>query len=180
MRPTDAAARRRLRAAWIARIASPLAGLLGRRPPALQVAALCLRGAAGAEQVLLITSRGSGRWVLPKGWPMKGRSLAGAAQREAWEEAGVTGAVGRAPLGTYHYLKYGRGGLGRRVSVNVYPLWLRRLEPHFPEAGQRDLGWFAPAEAAALVAEPELAALLRALPRHLPQRQPPRDAAAAT
>ncbi|MEI4484693.1 NUDIX hydrolase [Frigidibacter sp. MR17.14] len=156
--------------ALVRRLADGMARLLGRRPPALQVAALCLRGGRGREEVLLITSRETGRWVLPKGWPMKGRSLAGAAQREAWEEAGATGAVDRSPIGHYHYDKIVSGGLGRRVTVAVYAMHLRKLEPHFPEAGQRELGWFAPSEAARKVAEPELAALLASLPGRLAQR----------
>lgn len=57
--------------------------------PAEQTAALCTHPQTG--QVLLITSRDTGRWVLPKGWPMRGRSMAQAALIEAWEEAGVEG-----------------------------------------------------------------------------------------
>ena len=61
-------------------------GLLGYRPASLQVGALCLRIRDGKTQVLLITSRDTGRWVIPKGWPMRGRSLSGAAKQEAWEK----------------------------------------------------------------------------------------------
>ena len=80
-----------------------LGRILGRRPPALQVGALCLQ--AGTGKVLLVTSRGTGRWIIPKGWPMDGRSAGGAALREAWEEAGVRGQVEERPLGRYSYDK---------------------------------------------------------------------------
>lgn len=136
--------------------------LLGQRPPRLQVAALVLRRGELGPEVLLISSRDTGRWVLPKGWPMKGKSLATAAQREAWEEAGVTGPVCREPLGQYSYDKRDKGGLPRPVQVSVFAMTLRRLETGFPEEGKRKLIWVSPAEAARLVDEPELSALLSA------------------
>ena len=64
------------------------------RPERHQVAALCWRmGQGGAVEILLVTSRDTGRWVIPKGWPMDGKSASAAAAREAWEEAGVKGTV---------------------------------------------------------------------------------------
>ena len=137
-----------------------LAEMLGRKPPGLQVAALC-RDAAG--QVLLITSRGTGRWVLPKGWPMAGRSLAEAALREAWEEAGVRGRVGPDPVGRYSYGKDQDEGFSLPVEVQVFAVAVDGLAEDWPEAGQRRRAWFPPSQAAALVAEDELRALLRGL-----------------
>ena len=84
------------------RLRRGLARLLGARPPLLQVGAVCLDPATG--RVLLITSRGTGRWIIPKGWPMPGRSLAEAALQEAWEEAGVRAKTGE-EMGSYHYDK---------------------------------------------------------------------------
>jgi len=144
-----------------------VAALMGRRPPRLQVAALCLREKGGAQEVLLITSLDTGRWVLPKGWPMRGRSLGGAALREAWEEAGVNGAVAHDPVGHYGYRKRNRAGLARRVKVAVYPVRVRRMEKGYPEEGQRKLAWVTPAKGAGMVKEPELSALLADLPRRL-------------
>lgn len=125
-----------------------------------QVGALC-RDAQG--RVLLITSRGTGRWVIPKGWTMSGLTDAEAALREAWEEAGVEGGIGPDPVGEYRYDKGLRDGRTRQVVVRVFPASVSHLAEDWPEAGQRRRGWFTPAEAAALVAEPDLQALLRAL-----------------
>ncbi|MEH6774219.1 MAG: NUDIX hydrolase [Cereibacter changlensis] len=129
-----------------------------------QYAALCWRLDAGRVQVLLITSRDTGRWVIPKGWQVEGLSPAQSAAREAFEEAGVRGAVSDASLGHYHYDKAlcRRPGREDHVAcvVTVYPLQVADLASRFPERGQRKRKWFAPEKAARRVAEPELRALL--------------------
>lgn len=137
--------------------------LLGKRPPALQVAALCLDPDTG--RVLLITSRGTGRWVIPKGWPMEGRTLSGAAAREAWEEAGVRGRVGLEELGRYSYEKGLSRGFSIPVEVRVFPMQVESRASSFPEAGERRRKWFSPRKAAELVAEPGLRKILRSLPK---------------
>ena len=134
--------------------------LMGARQPALQVAALCVDGDTG--KVLMITSRGTGRWIIPKGWPMPGRSLAEAALQEAWEEAGVRAKTGE-EMGSYHYDKDQDRGFAVPVEVRVFLVAVEALADDFPERGERRRRWFAPSEAAGLVAEPELAALLRML-----------------
>lgn len=139
-----------------------LGRLLGRRPSAMQVAALCLDPDSG--HVLLITSRGTGRWIIPKGWPMAGRSLAEAAQQEAWEEAGVKGPANPREIGTYHYDKEQDRGFGIPVHVRVFIINVTDLADAFPEAGQRTRKWFSAAEAAELVAESGLKALLQSMP----------------
>lgn len=126
-----------------------------------QVGALCLD--AGGR-VLLITSRDTGRWVIPKGWTMPGRTLAEAALCEAWEEAGVEGRIGNLPIGRYRYDKILRNGKARPVVVQVFLAAVDGLAGDWPEAGQRIRRWFAPGEAATLVAEPELRQLLHILP----------------
>ena len=132
-----------------------------RRPRAMQVAALCVRtGADGGPEVLLITSRGTGRWVLPKGWPMAGRSLSEAAAQEAWEEAGVRGTVAALPLGRYGAEKQTDGGLSVPCRVEVFALQVTDIADRFPEAGQRTRRWVSPAAAAEMVREPDLRALL--------------------
>ncbi|MBC7146768.1 MAG: NUDIX hydrolase [Thioclava marina] len=138
-------------------------GILGHRPASLQVAALCLRVRDGKTQVLLITSRDTGRWVLPKGWPMRGRSLSGAAQQEAWEEAGARGLVEKEPIGDFHYDKILDSGLAVPTDVIVFLLRVEQLEKTYPEVGQRKRKWFAPKEAAGLVAEEGLQKILRNL-----------------
>lgn len=131
-----------------------------RLAPRLQVAALCYRVSGGRCEVLLVTSRETGRWVLPKGWPMPGRSPWSAAAREAFEEAGVLGRSGRVCIGQYSYDKLLKGGAAVPCRVCVYPLRVGKLLPDWPERRQRVRRWMTPRKAAARVAEPELAALL--------------------
>lgn len=140
-----------------------LRGLLGQRPDALQVAALCRRRAAGETQILLVSSLDTGRWIVPKGWPMRGRTLAEAALREAWEEAGVRGQVTPAPVGTFHYIKRLKSGLDRRCEVLCFFVDVEALDDDFPEAGRRERHWIVPRKAADLVREKELKALLLSL-----------------
>jgi 8-oxo-dGTP pyrophosphatase MutT (NUDIX family) len=131
-------------------------------PPALQVGALCWRrNGEGELRVLLITSRDTGRWVIPKGWPMRNRTDAEAAAREAFEEAGVTGVAATRSLGLYPYDKV--LGKGRFVPcvVRVFALAVAGLAEDFPERGQRRIKWFPPDKAAKKVLEPELALLIR-------------------
>ncbi len=128
-----------------------------------QYAALCYRiDAKGRTKVLLITSRDTGRWVLPKGWPVAGKSAASSAAQEAYEEAGAKGVVDDDYVGMYFYGKV----LGPKkicpCIVAVYPLLVTEMAPNFPEKGQRKLKWFNPKAAAGKVAEPELAAILAA------------------
>lgn len=134
---------------------------------AVQFGAVCWRLHRGKVEVLLITSRDTGRWVVPKGWAMEGRSPAEAAAREAWEEAGVTGEVGPESIGQFRYDKV----MGRARSVpclvEVFGLRVTRLAAKFPERKQRRRRWFAAAEAARQVNEPDLRALLAALPSRL-------------
>lgn len=138
-----------------------LALLLGRRPAALQVGAICRDDGTG--RVMLITSRGTGRWVIPKGWPMKGHSLPGAAAQEAWEEAGLRGRIEETELGRFTYRKDQDGGYSIPVEVHVFLMHVTGAARDFPEADQRNRRWFDPGEAADLVAEPGLGAMLRSL-----------------
>ena len=133
-----------------------------RRPKRFQVAALCYRGDKKERKVLLITSRDTGRWVLPKGWPIDGLDAPGSALQEAWEEAGVKDAkVKPAALGTYDYDKRLDGGAEVPVEVQVYETEVEKLVDEFPEAQERTRKWVSPTEAAELVEEPGLQKLLR-------------------
>ncbi|MFI0397360.1 NUDIX hydrolase [Paracoccus jiaweipingae] len=135
-----------------------LGRLIGRPPAAMQVAALCLNPAR--DRVLLITSRGTGRWVIPKGWPMPGLSMAQAAAQEAWEEAGIRGRVGPDPIGHYSYAKTQDRGFAIPIEVAVYVLDTDEAAQDFPERDQRRRQWFYPVEAAGLVAEDGLRQIL--------------------
>lgn len=131
----------------------------GSPSAAAQVAALCWRMHKGIVQVLLVTSRETGRWVIPKGWPVAGLSQAAAAAREAWEEAGVRGHIHGLPLGSFQYEKLLRPTTTQRCAVAVYGLKVETVKRRFPEAKERRRAWFGALAAADLVAEPDLAAL---------------------
>lgn len=138
-----------------------LSRVLSRRPPAMQVGALCLRDEG--REVLLISSRDTGRWIIPKGWPMPGLSLADAAMQEAWEESGVRGHVNQAEIGRYFYDKRQDRGFAIPVEVRVFPIEVDTLAKSFPEANERKRKWFSPEAAADLVDESGLKSLLKTL-----------------
>lgn len=127
--------------------------------PRLQLGALPYRRRRDLE-ILLVTSRETRRWVLPKGWPMKRRTPQGAAAREALEEAGVKGDIAKQPFGAYHYDKRQPNGSVIPCRVDVFPLRVKRQGRTWPEAAQRTRRWFTLAEAIDAVDEPELKALI--------------------
>lgn len=127
---------------------------------ATQVAALCWRRRAGAVQVLLITSRGTGRWIVPKGWQIAGQDGPTSAATEAWEEAGVRGTVAPDPVGVYAYDKVLEDGAEQPILATLYALKVRATLKTWPEMAERRRKWMSLRKAAARVAEPELAALL--------------------
>lgn len=125
-----------------------------------QFGALCYRIKDGKVQILLITSRDSGRWIIPKGWPLSGETPAGAAATEAFEEAGVEGKLSDHTLGFYSYEKRIDS---RRLPcvVAVFPIRVKKLLNDFPEQGQRQRKWFSRKKAAECVREPELKRMIR-------------------
>ena len=139
------------------------------RPHRLQVAALCWRDGPQEPELLLITSLETRRWILPKGWPKAGFDFAEMALQEAWEEAGVTPVRSRQPveIGEYSYDKRLKGGVPVRTDVTVFAIQTASLADTYPEAGKRERRWVTPRKAAQLVREPELKALLLALPDRL-------------
>lgn len=135
-----------------------------QRPKRLQVAALCYRNEGDDREVLLVTSRDTGRWIIPKGWPIRGLSSSEAAKQEAWEEAGVSdGRIATKTIGTYTYDKTLSNGLPVSVQTLVYPFEVEDLKEDFPEARERRRKWVSPSNAAGLVQENELKSILRAL-----------------
>lgn len=128
----------------------------------LQVAALVYRHENNALQVLLITSRGTGRWIIPKGWPQVGRTLPQTAAREAFEEAGIRGKISPRPIGAFDYCKIDLP-LERlnQFTVDVYPLEFSRQAKNWPERGERLCEWVSPQEAIERVDEEGLKEILR-------------------
>jgi 8-oxo-dGTP pyrophosphatase MutT (NUDIX family) len=123
-----------------------------------QVAALCWRSAA--PEILLITTLNTKRWILPKGWPMDGMTLAQSAAREAFEEAGVEGVIGPEPIGNYPYLKERKDGGAMACSVDVFAMEVTGQAADWLEKGARELAWLPLAQAATKVAEPGLRQIL--------------------
>jgi 8-oxo-dGTP pyrophosphatase MutT (NUDIX family) len=130
---------------------------------AAQYGALCWRLHRGKVEVLLITSRDTGRWVIPKGWPMKGMTPSQAAAREAWEEAGVQGEAEAVQLGSFTYDKTMAPKPPIACAVEVFPLRVKEMKSRFPERKQRRRKWFAAEKAARKVAEVGLRALILSL-----------------
>jgi 8-oxo-dGTP pyrophosphatase MutT (NUDIX family) len=140
----------------------PNGGASGKRRRRRQIAAIPVRRTSLREiEVLLLTSRGTRRWVIPKGWPMRKISLGESAAREAYEEAGVHGEIRpKTPIGTYRYVKSMPWG-SLDIGVDVFVLHVERQADDWPEQAERETRWFSPEQAAELVGEPELAAILR-------------------
>lgn len=132
----------------------------GGEPCRVQVAALPWREADEAVEIMLITSRDTGRWVLPKGWPEESEELYEAAAREASEEAGLSGGIAHDEAGSYFYAKALASGENARCEVKVFPLHVERIASKWREKRQRKRKWVKPDEAARMVNEPDLAALI--------------------
>jgi 8-oxo-dGTP pyrophosphatase MutT (NUDIX family) len=126
-----------------------------------QVAALPWRRGADGLEIMLVTSRETRRWVTPKGGRMPGKTDAEAAAIEALEEAGIEGAVGDEPLGTFRYLKVLKRRAPRWCVVSVYPLEVTTVHAAWKEQGERDRLWMSIEQAAACVGEPDLADIIR-------------------
>lgn len=136
----------------------------------LQVAAIPVRrGAEGRLEVLLVTTRETRRWVVPKGWPLPRRPDHEAAAVEAWEEAGVRGTVQADPLGTFAYDKRQKSG-SVPITVSAYLMEVTEEASTWPEAGERQRAWFTTDQASEAVCENGLKDLLRNLPISVSRR----------
>src|SRR5262245_13731602 len=110
----------------------------------VQYAALPWRRNDARTQVMLVTS-GRGRWIIPKGWPMKRKAPHATAAREALEEAGVIGKIGKDPIGSFSHRKVLRQGETVVCEVEVYPLEVTDQRKTWPEKGKRKIRWLSPA-----------------------------------
>jgi 8-oxo-dGTP pyrophosphatase MutT (NUDIX family) len=137
--------------------------------PRRQYAALPFRLAVdGRPEILLITSRTTRRWIIPKGWPMGQRAPHKVAELEAMEEAGVSGRIGKQPLGVYHYDKLLGDGSTARCRVDVYGLEVRKEKASWPEKKKRERRWMGIDEAASLADDAELVPLILGLMAQTP------------
>ena len=129
-------------------------------PDRRQVAALPLRLAKnGAIEILLVTSRDTGRWIIPKGWTSKRLKDSKAAAREAREEAGVRGKIFRKAIGSYRYIKRELDD-GALIEVRVFLLKVSKHYKRWPEKNERRRAWFEIEDAARKVSDPELSMLI--------------------
>ncbi|MEZ5786462.1 MAG: NUDIX hydrolase [Xanthobacteraceae bacterium] len=130
----------------------------------LQYAAVPYRRRDDGEiEVMLVTSRETKRWVVPKGWPIRGAKPHASAAREALEEAGVLGHADSDAIGAYHYDKRLKNGTQARCKVEVFPLEVKSQRKRWPEKGERKARWFTVPKAVQAVQEPGLRRLLRKL-----------------
>ena len=138
--------------------------LMFRRPKRTQYAALCYRRAkkTGELEILLLTSRDTGRWVIPKGWPMGSKASYVVAETEAREEAGVKGIVEHDALGTFGYTKKMQEGVTLPCEVQVHALEVTGSVKDYKEKGERRLEWVSPDVAAERVDEPSLKKIILA------------------
>jgi 8-oxo-dGTP pyrophosphatase MutT (NUDIX family) len=132
----------------------------------LQYAALPYRVSAGSRtEVMLITSREARRWIIPKGWPQKDRAPHRCAEREAFEEAGVVGAVGRRSIGSFSLNKRMKDGGVVACKVLVFPLKVNRQDKEWPEKQEREVKWLTAKRAAKRVRHPKLSEIISRLAR---------------
>jgi 8-oxo-dGTP pyrophosphatase MutT (NUDIX family) len=128
--------------------------------PRIQYAALPWRVANGRTEIMLVTSRDTKRWIIPKGWPMKGRKPHIVAAIEAVQEAGLIGKIDKTKLGDFGYEKRLKSGTTVDCRVELFALRVERQRKQWPEKSQRATRWFECAISADLVEEPELRDLI--------------------
>jgi 8-oxo-dGTP pyrophosphatase MutT (NUDIX family) len=133
----------------------------------------CRTDQAGAVSILLITSRETKRWIVPRGNPIPALSPADSAARETYEEAGVRGTIGGGEIGAYRYEKRRRDGSAEPAEVRLFLLLVTEELERWPEQKHRERRWLDPQAAANLVDEPELKALILAAPQLLAGVAPP-------
>lgn len=125
----------------------------------------------GKFEILMVTSRDTGRWVMPKGWLMEGKKPWTAAAIEALEESGAVGCIGHKAIGDYRYKKKLNDGSFIICKVQLYPMIVERLTPNWKERTERKRKWFSAKGAANRVFEPELVKLLLSLAK-MPAKHP--------
>lgn len=136
----------------------------------VQYAALPYRLNGESVEILIITSRRTHRWIIPKGWPMADCRPTACAAREALEEAGVSGEMGKRAIGHFRYLKMLRNGFSIPCRVEVFPLRVTRERHDWDEKNARERRWCSVAEAAAAVGEPQLRVMIRRFGARLKSR----------
>jgi 8-oxo-dGTP pyrophosphatase MutT (NUDIX family) len=128
----------------------------------VQYAALPFRANGKSNlEIMLVTSRGTRRWIIPKGWPKRGMPPYETAAKEAFEEAGVLGKVSKRSIGSYPYEKILKKGNTANCRVEVFALRVTRQRKRWPEKRERRLKWYLPSEAVRFIREPHLRRIIR-------------------
>ncbi len=147
---------------------------LPKKHMARQYGALPFRWFDDKLEVMLITSRDTGRWIIPKGWPIEKLKPRQVAMVEAYEEAGLRGKIfGKKSLGRYRYSKFIEDERPIDCEVTVFAMRVERQLKKWPERSQRETRWFSPEAAAPLLSEPELKTIVLALPTSLEPKAMP-------
>jgi 8-oxo-dGTP pyrophosphatase MutT (NUDIX family) len=128
----------------------------------VQSGAIPFRFGPRGIEVMLVTSRKTGDWILPKGHIEPFMSPESSALKEAWEEAGIEGAIIGRPVGSWTYEK---NGLSHRVEY--FPLAVENVLPLWPERGSRKRRWYPIARAVERVADAGLRRMLTEFPEIL-------------
>jgi len=126
----------------------------------IQYGALPWRHTSAGLRILLITTRTTRRWIVPKGWPIEGLAPHESAAREAFEEAGVQGKVGDEMLGAFNHRKQLKTGQVIACRVHVYPLEVTETHDEWCEKEDREIQWCSVEEALAQVSDPALRRLI--------------------
>lgn len=150
--------------------ARPSAAL--KKKGGVQYAALPYRMSGSRLEVLLVTSRRTRRWIVPKGWPVDGLQPPACAAVEALEEAGVCGQVEQRPIGHYRYLKHHKSRPSEPCKVEVYALRVTQQRRSWAEGAERERRWCTVADAAEAVDEPLLRLLILELEERISATQP--------
>ncbi len=138
-----------------------------RKTTGTQYAALPYRVTEGGLEIMLITTRRTKRWIVPKGWPIEGCEPCACAAREALEEAGIVGEIQERPVGFYHYFKVLKNGISVPCKVDVFALRVTRQRKTWPEKDVREVRWYSFKDAVAAVGEPDLRRLIVKFGVHL-------------
>ena len=88
-------------------------------------------------EIMLITSRDTGRWLIPKGWRKSRLGAAASAAREAHEEGGLVGRIDDYPIGLFHYDKRLPDGSTVHCAVEVFAFDVERQLKSWPERDER-------------------------------------------
>ncbi len=126
----------------------------------IQYAALPWRKVKGKMEILLITTSNARLWIVPKGWPIEGRTPSESAAQEALEEAGLEGEIAAEPLGSFRHHKQAKSGETILCTVYLYPMEVTSQRESWPEKHLRESRWYSVQEALHRIKNPNLRRLI--------------------